>query len=128
MLDAALSCRVLFVGGKGGVGKTTMAAALAVRAADRGRRCLVVSTDPAHSLGDVFGRAIGGEVMSLDNRLHGLEIDPEAEANDHITSVIAQMKRLVHPAHVPTCSSDNSILPARHRGRWRPRCSSGWPN
>ncbi len=97
MLDAALACRVLFVGGKGGVGKTTMAAALAVRAAGRGRRCLVVSTDPAHSLGDVFGRTIGGEVTSLDERLHGLEIDPEAEANHHITSVITQMKRLVHP-------------------------------
>jgi arsenite/tail-anchored protein-transporting ATPase len=94
---AVLACRVLFVGGKGGVGKTTVAAALAVHAAGRGRRCLVVSTDPAHSLGDVFDRAIGGDVTPLGERLWGLEIEPEAEANRHITSVITEMKRLVHP-------------------------------
>ncbi|MDP1570779.1 MAG: ArsA family ATPase [Vicinamibacterales bacterium] len=97
VLEAALAGRVLFVGGKGGVGKTTVAAALAVRAARQGRRCLVVSTDPAHSLGDVFDRAIGGGVTPLGDRLWGLEIEPEAEANRHIASVINEMKRLVHP-------------------------------
>ena len=44
---------------KGGVGKTTVAASLAVLAASRGKRVLVVSTDPAHSLGDVFDRQLG---------------------------------------------------------------------
>jgi arsenite/tail-anchored protein-transporting ATPase len=96
-MDAALAGRVLFVGGKGGVGKTTIAAALAVHAASQGRRCLVVSTDPAHSLGDVFDRAIGGDLTPLGDRLSGLEIEPQAEANRHITSVITEMKRLVHP-------------------------------
>ena len=48
-----------FVGGKGGVGKTTAAAALALGAAGAGRRTLVVSTDPAHSLGDVLARRVG---------------------------------------------------------------------
>ena len=97
MLDSVLAHRVLFVGGKGGVGKTTVAAALAVHAASRGRRCLVVSTDPAHSLGDVFARDIGSGAIPLDRDLWGLEIDPESEADRHITSVIVQMKRLVHP-------------------------------
>lgn len=96
-LQTALAGRVLFVGGKGGVGKTTVAAALAVHAAAHGRRCLVVSTDPAHSLGDVFDRTIGGDVTPLGERLWGLEIEPEVEANRHITSVITEMKRLVHP-------------------------------
>ncbi|MGE3273894.1 MAG: ArsA family ATPase [Vicinamibacterales bacterium] len=89
--------RVIFVGGKGGVGKTTIAGALGVAAADRGRRCLVVSTDPAHSLGDVFGRDIGGDETALTAGLHGLEVDPEAAADAHITGVIQQMKELVHP-------------------------------
>ena len=46
--------RVLLFTGKGGVGKTTIAAATAVRAAKAGRRTLVMSTDPAHSLADSF--------------------------------------------------------------------------
>jgi arsenite-transporting ATPase len=48
----------LFFGGKGGTGKTTCAAAAAIALAERGRHLLVVSTDPAHSLGDVFGRKL----------------------------------------------------------------------
>ncbi len=51
--------RVLLVVGKGGVGKTTLAAASALAAAEAGRRTLVVSTDPAHSLGDVLGLSAG---------------------------------------------------------------------
>ena len=96
-LTSILERRVAFVGGKGGVGKTTIAAALAVTAAARGRRCLVVSTDPAHSLGDVFGVAVGSREVSLADRLWGLEIDPDAEAEQHIEAVKRQMKGLVHP-------------------------------
>jgi arsenite-transporting ATPase len=94
--DVISTRRIVFVGGKGGVGKTTVAAALAVAAADAGRRTLVVSTDPAHSLGDVFGVAIDAE-RRLTDCLWGLEIDPESEADAHITHVKQQMKQLVHP-------------------------------
>jgi arsenite-transporting ATPase len=96
-LKAILERHVVFVGGKGGVGKTTIAAALAVAASDRGRRCLVVSTDPAHSLGDVFDLAIGSGERRLADNLWGLEIDPDEEAERHITSVKHRMKSLVHP-------------------------------
>ncbi|MEA2749288.1 MAG: arsenite/tail-anchored protein-transporting ATPase, partial [Myxococcales bacterium] len=51
--------RVTFFGGKGGVGKTTCAAAAATRAAVEGQRVLVVSTDPAHSLGDALDAKLG---------------------------------------------------------------------
>jgi arsenite-transporting ATPase len=95
--DALERRRLIFVGGKGGVGKTTVAAALGVTAAGRGRRCLVVSTDPAHSLADVYDRPIGGREAPLGDRLAGLEIDPEAEAERHIEAVKQQMKSLVHP-------------------------------
>ena len=79
------------------MGKTTAAAALAVVAAERDRTCLLVSTDPAHSLGDIFGRQIGDTETALAPNLLGLEIDPEAEAERHIAAVKDQMKRLVHP-------------------------------
>ncbi len=85
------------MGGKGGVGKTTVAAALAVTAAEANRTCLVVSTDPAHSLGDIFNRPIGGRETSLGRNLWALEIDPDAEAERHISMVKDQMKTLVHP-------------------------------
>jgi arsenite-transporting ATPase len=97
VLETLLARRVVLVGGKGGVGKTTIAAAVATTSADRGRRALVVSTDPAHSLGDAFGMAIGGSERQLAERLWGLEIDPEDEAGRHIASVKRQMKGLVHP-------------------------------
>jgi arsenite-transporting ATPase len=95
-LHDLLSHRFIFVGGKGGVGKTTIAAALGSAAARQGRRCLLVSTDPAHSLGDVFGRAIGDRETALGANLWGIEIDPDAEAITHLDGIKQQMKRLVH--------------------------------
>ena len=92
-----LDHHLVFVGGKGGVGKTTTAAALGLEAAALGRTCLVVSTDPAHSLGDIFHVTIGATRTSLADRLWGLEIDPDAEAERHIQTVKTQMKSLVHP-------------------------------
>ena len=65
--------------GKGGVGKTTIAAATAACAAERGRRTLVVSADAAHSLGDVFERRLGAEPIEISSGLDGFEVDPRAE-------------------------------------------------
>ena len=95
--DGLLERRIVFVGGKGGVGKTTTAAALALGAAERGRTCLVVSTDPAHSLGDIFDRSIGDAETALAPGLTGLEIDPDRAAAAHIATVKERMKTLVHP-------------------------------
>ena len=97
MLSDLLTRRLLFVGGKGGVGKTTTAAALALVAAERDRRCLLVSTDPAHSLADLFGRPIGNRETALTASLWALEIDPDQQADDHLKTVKARMRRLVHP-------------------------------
>ncbi len=91
-----LNHRFIFVGGKGGVGKTTTAGALGAVAADQGQRVLLVSTDPAHSLGDVFSRSIGDRETALGANLWGIEIDPDAESTQHIDNVKQQMKRLVH--------------------------------
>ena len=69
--------------GKGGVGKTTIAAATAVCAAERGRRVLVVSADAAHSLGDVFERRLGPDPIAIAPRLDASEVDPRAEMHNH---------------------------------------------
>src|SRR5207244_13338806 len=70
-----------FFGGKGGVGKTTCSAALAVALAESGRRVLVVSTDPAHSLGDALGRRLGPRPRPVPVRrgtLRAAELDADA--------------------------------------------------
>ena len=60
---ALIDKRVVFFGGKGGVGKTTCAAAMALAASRAGRRVLLVSTDPAHSTSDIFETPIGPEIV-----------------------------------------------------------------
>ncbi|CAN0084511.1 unnamed protein product, partial [Ectocarpus sp. 4 AP-2014] len=69
--------RFVFFGGKGGVGKTSTAAAVAIQCADAGLRTLVISTDPAHSLGDALDQDVsGGEpvrIIGLDN-LSAMEV------------------------------------------------------
>ncbi|MCL6451311.1 MAG: TRC40/GET3/ArsA family transport-energizing ATPase [Acetobacteraceae bacterium] len=71
--------RVILYTGKGGVGKTAMAAATAIRAADLGHPTLVVSTDAAHSLADALGRELGPEPLEVAARLWAQEIDPLVE-------------------------------------------------
>src|SRR5512145_1245355 len=69
----------VFFGGKGGVGKTTCAAAHAIGAAGRGRSVLVVSTDPAHSLGDALCVRLSARPRKVLSRLHAVELDaPDA--------------------------------------------------
>lgn len=67
--------RILLYTGKGGVGKTSVSAATALRCAELGYRTVVLSTDPAHSLGDSFERRIGGQMTQLAPNLWGQEID-----------------------------------------------------
>lgn len=92
---------IVFVGGKGGVGKTTTAAALATAWADAGERVLLVSTDPAHSLGDLFDRRIGPEKVELLPGVWGLEIEPDEEVESYLDSVASTMREFVRPAMYP---------------------------
>eukprot|EP00466_Bigelowiella_natans_P013432 jgi/Bigna1/40086/e_gw1.39.19.1 len=78
----AVSERFIFCGGKGGVGKTTSSAAIAVKLAEEGHSTLVVSTDPAHSLGDAFDEDLRGKGpvcvgASEELPLYAMEIDTE---------------------------------------------------
>lgn len=92
--------RLIFFGGKGGVGKTTMASATALALAKRGSRVLLVSTDPAHNLGHLWGKRIGDAVTFLyEDRLAGLEIDPEDTARKHFAEVAHTVRRMM-PEHL----------------------------
>ncbi|MFC7405952.1 ArsA family ATPase [Georgenia alba] len=95
--------RLLFVGGKGGVGKTAVASALALDQARAGRRVLLVSTDPAHNLGHLWGRDVGDRRTLLGQagpgRLAGVEIDPDRATAEHLDAVRTTMRRYL-PEHL----------------------------
>lgn len=96
-MQSLLQRKLVWVGGKGGVGKTTIAAGLAMLAAERGQRCLVVSTDPAHSLGDVFERDLDDAPQRILPNLDAMEIDPDIEVEAHLARVTEQMRRFAAP-------------------------------
>ena len=86
--------RFLFFTGKGGVGKTSIACAAAVQLADAGRRVLLVSTDPASNVGQVFGVTIGNRVVAIDvvPGLSALEIDPPAAAQAYRDRIVGPVR------------------------------------
>lgn len=100
LLDLLAGKRLLFVCGKGGVGKTSMASAIALARVDAGARVLLVSTDPAHSLGHLWQCRVGDEVVPLGPPgLHGLEIDPARATDAHLAQVRMRLQRWV-PEHL----------------------------
>lgn len=86
--------RFLFFTGKGGVGKTSLACATAITLADVGQRVLLVSTDPASNVGQVFGITIGNQVTAITavTRLAALEIDPQAAAQAYRDRIVGPVR------------------------------------
>lgn len=89
--------RFLFFTGKGGVGKTSIACATAVHLADSGKRVLLVSTDPASNVGQVFGCTIGNAITPIPEveRLDALEIDPEQAAEAYRERIVGPVRGLL---------------------------------
>jgi len=67
--------RIILFTGKGGAGKTTVAAATAIKTARSGLKTLIISTDPAHSLSDAFGYSLNPEPLELEENLYAQELD-----------------------------------------------------
>ncbi len=94
--------RFLFLTGKGGVGKTSIACASAVRLADGGASVLLVSTDPASNVGQVFGVVIGNTLTPIDAvpGLTALEIDPEQAAEQYRERIVGPVRGRLPAAQV----------------------------
>ncbi len=89
----------LFFSGKGGVGKTTMACTTAVAEADAGRRTLIVTTDPASNLADVFEQPIGHRVTAIRGvpNLWAMEIDPDRATAEYTDRTLAPIRAIFPP-------------------------------
>jgi arsenite-transporting ATPase len=87
--------RVIIYTGKGGVGKTSMAAATACKIAKSGKRVMIMSTDQAHSLGDAFDCHVGNEPTQIMENLYALETDTVAESEKSWGNLKDYFKRLL---------------------------------
>ena len=85
----------IFVGGKGGVGKTSVSSATALWLAEQGKKTLIVSTDPAHSLGDSLEVPIGSYPREIKTNLFAVEIDPDEAMDQKQAQLEAQ--KLANP-------------------------------
>lgn len=87
----------LFFTGKGGVGKTSISCATAIRLAEQGKRVLLVSTDPASNVGQVFDQAIGNTIRPVTAvpGLSALEIDPQEAAQQYRARIVEPIKGLL---------------------------------
>jgi arsenite-transporting ATPase len=89
--------RFLFFTGKGGVGKTSIACATAIQLAEAGNRVLLVSTDPASNVGQVFGITIGNNITAVPAvaNLSALEIDPQAAAQGYRDRIVNPVRSIL---------------------------------
>jgi arsenite-transporting ATPase len=107
-----MSARIILYSGKGGVGKTTLSAATAVRSAALGRRTLVMSTDAAHSLADALDQRVGADPTEVLPRLEAVEVDVNRELESHWGVIHEYLARFIAFRGVEeTVAEELAILP-----------------
>src|SRR5690606_25257532 len=86
-----------FFSGKGGVGKSTMSCSTAVWLARQGYRTLLVTTDPAPNLSDIFGQTIGHKITAINGveNLSAIEINPDAASEEYRDRIIAPLRGIL---------------------------------
>ncbi len=87
--------RIMIFTGKGGVGKTSVAASHALKAAREGKKTLIVSTDMAHNLSDLFQKTLGKEPVEVYPKLEALEIDPNYEMERHYGTIKSALQKMI---------------------------------
>ncbi len=103
--------RTILYTGKGGVGKTSVAAATARRCAAAGLRTVVLSTDPAHSLSDSLEAPLGSEPTEVDRNLFGQELKAQEEMERHWGAVAEWLGRLLGDQGVDRISAEELTVP-----------------
>ena len=103
--------RTILYTGKGGVGKTSVAACTARMCAAGGRRTLVLSTDPAHSLSESLGAELGGEAAQISDRLWGQEVASQEELERHWSGVQGWLGELLTEHGVDRISAEELTVP-----------------
>ena len=104
--------RIILYSGKGGVGKTSLSAATAIRAARMGKRTLVMSTDSAHSLADALDRRVGPDPTEILPKLDAVEVDVNKELGSHWGVIQEYLTRFMTFRGVAdTVAEEMAILP-----------------
>ena len=104
--------RVILFTGKGGVGKTTVAAATALRIAQSGKKTLIMSTDPAHSLADSFGVGLGPDPTEVAPNLWAEQIDPQQRLEDNWREIQQQLVSVLNWAGLAEIEAEElAVIP-----------------
>jgi arsenite-transporting ATPase len=113
--------RILLFTGKGGVGKTTLAAATAARASEAGMRTIVCSTDPAHSLADAFDASLGDRPTAIAERLWGQQLNARVRFEEAWSDVRQYLVDVLDWAGAGSVEAEELAVIPGDRRRLRPR-------